>query len=426
MAFFVFSCKEDDNELGLNIQPPNDKLNVVYTDTTTVIAYSQLVDSIRSDETSVSMLGSLQDPVFGRTTNSFYTQLRLSKSSYSFGENPVADSLVLTLVYDGQYGDSTSEVSLKVYEMAEKIYADSNYYSNQNFEVYSTLLAQKIFIPNYKDSVPVLGDTLIPHLRINLGELTPELVDKLLNIPADSMETNDAFQNYFHGLKVQAEPIGNPGQIIYFDLMESLSCMTLYYHNDEKDSLAFVYTINSNCARVEHFEHDYTLADPTFKAQVIDKDTTLGKNFVYIQSLGGVKTFLRFPYIKNYFNDGKIAVNEARLFLNCAGPEELFSPGKNLVLVEKTDTGFAYTDDQQEGADYFGGKYDEDDNGYWFRISMTVQQLMKSNDPDYGMEVYISGGSVNAQRSVLVGTNPAIQAFSEKRMKLVLTYTKIN
>lgn len=425
LALAVFACKDEDNELGLDIQPPNDKLNVLITDTTTVVAYSQLVDSVRSDETSVSLFGSTYDPVFGRSTASFYSQFRLSKTSHSFGDNPVVDSLVLTLVYDGQYGDSTAELTMKVYEMDEKIYSDSNYYSNQAINIKPTLLAQKYFVPNFKDSVAVMGDTIIPHLRVNLGQLSTELIDKLLSAPSDTMETNDSFQNYFYGLKIAAEPVGGEGQIIYFDLLANLSSMTMYYRNDEEDSLAYVYTINSNCARFGSIQHDYTLADPFFKAQVLDKDTSLGKNQLYVQSMGGVKTFLRFPYIKNYYADGKVAVNEARLFLSCSESDPLYSAAKTLVLVLKKDTNYVFTEDQQESAEYFGGSYNKNDNGYWFRITMTVQDLMRMNDPDYGMEIYVSGGAVNAQRSVLHGTSPVVPAFAENRLRLVLTYTRL-
>ena len=427
LAVILFSCKDEDNELGLNIQPPGDKLNVVYSDTSTIIAYSQLVDSVRTDETSLSLLGSLLDPVFGKVTTGFYTQFKLSQTSFSFGENAVADSLILTLLYDGHYGDSTSELTLKVYEMAEKIDADSGYYSNQLIPVKETLLAQKTFVPNYTDSLIIMGDTLPPHLRINLGQFSTELIDKLLNAPADSMETIDSFLNYFYGLYVTVEPVNSQGQIIYFSLTSTLSRMILYYHDEEDDSLGFAYTIPSSAARFGHFDHDYSLASPEFKAQVIDKDTTLGREICYVQSLAGVKTFLRFPNIKNYYNNGKIAVNEARLFLNCSETDPDLDIAGTLILVGKTDTtGYVILDDQSEGADYWGGSYKENQNGYWFRITMTVQDLMQSEDPDPGLDLYMSGGAVNAERVLLTGTSPQLPALADERMKLVITYTKLN
>ena len=79
-----------------------------------------------------------------------------------------------------------------------------------------------------------------------------------------------------------------------------------------------------------------------------------------------------------------------------------------------------------QGEGFFGGYYDKDLNGYWFRITSTVQDLMRSEDPDYGLEVYVSGGAVNAQRVLLYGTNPQLPSVPENRMKLIITYTTPN
>jgi hypothetical protein len=427
LAFFIASCDKEDHNVGLEIQPPDDKLSVVSTDTTTVTAYSQIVDSVKTDETSVTLLGSLLDPVFGKSTACFYSQFRLSETAFSFGTNPVADSLILTLKYKDHYGDTNAVMTVRVYELAEQIHIDSQYYSNQSVAVKETLLGQKTFTPDFRNDVIVGTDTLDPHLRINLGTLSAELSTKLLNAPADSMASSTSFLNYFYGLYIAAEPANSGGIMIYLDLMSSLSEMTLYYHNDAGDSLSYQYLINSNCARFGHYAHDYTLASSEFKAQVIDKDTALGKNFCYEQALGGVKTFLRFPYIKNYYSSGKIAVNEARLFLSCYETDPELGVSSTLVLVKKnSEGGYDITNDQLQGEGYFGGYYDKNLNGYWFRITSTVQDLMRSDDPDYGLEVYVSGGSVNASRVILNGTSPQLPSSPEDRMKLIITYTTPN
>jgi len=427
LGFFITNCDKENHGVGLEIQPPNDKLNVLSTDTTTVIAYSQIVDSVKTDETSVTLLGSLLDPVFGKSTASFYSQLRLSETAFSFGTNPVLDSLILTLKYKDHYGDTNAVMTVRVYEIAEQMQIDSQYFSNQSVAVKETLLGQKTFTPDFKNDVILGTDTLDPHLRINLGTLSAELSTKLLNAPADSMASNFSFLNYFYGLYVVAEPANSGGIMLYLDLMSSLSEMTLYYHNDTDDSLIYEYIINSNCARFGHFDHDYSLASPEFKAQVIDKDTALGKNICYEQALGGVKTFLRFPYIKNYYSTGKIAVNEARLFLSCYETDPELEVASVLVLVKKnSEGGYIITDDQLQGEGYFGGYYDKYLHGYWFRITSTVQNLMRSTEADYGLEVYVSGGAVKADRVILNGTSPQLPSAPEDRLKLIITYTTPN
>ena len=424
LILFLTNCKDDDNSLGLDLQPPNDRLNLLSTDTTEILAYTEVVDSIKSDETSMSLLGSMLDPVFGLSTASFYTQVRLSQSAFSFGTNPLPDSLVLTLDYSSFYGDSTAPLTVKVWELDEPILFDTAYYSNQSLAIKSTLLADKTFVPDYADSVAIMGDTLAPHLRINLTDITASLALKLLEAPSDSMASNTSFLNYFYGLYVSAEPVSGGGQIMYLSLTSSLSNLVLYYHNADNDSLSFNYLINSNCARFGHFDHDYSLGSPEFVSQVIEKDTTLGNNTCYVQSLGGIKTFLKFPNITNYYDNGNVAVNEARLFMNCAEIAPVLDPATQLILVARNEEGsYDILSDQVIGEGYFGGYYDDDLNGYWFRITSTVQDLMRETYTDYGFEIYVTGGAVNAERVVLSGTNPSP---SDSRMKLVITYTNLN
>jgi len=426
-AFLFTSCKSDNSDLGLDIQPPYDKLNVSSNDTTTIIAYSQISDSVKTDETSLSLLGSMADPVFGSSIASFFTQFRLGQSAYDFGTTPFPDSLILSLDYSGFYGDSNAVMTVKVFELDEQIHIDSSYYSNQSVAIKTTLLGEKTFTPDFSSNVVIGEDTLDPHLRINLSTLTTELAFKLLTAPSDSMDNNASFLNFFYGLYLTAEPANSGGSIIYFDLLSSLSEMTLYYHNSSGDSLKFEYLINSNCARFGNFTHDYSLGDPTFRAQVIDKDTTLGKSICYVQALGGVKTFVRFPNIKNFYANGKIAVNEARFFMSCMETDPALSVANNLIIVRKTEEGsYEILDDQLNGTDYYGGSYDENYHGYWFRITTAIQDLMRSEDPDYGFEIYLSGGAVNAERVLLDGTSPQLPVLPEDRMRLVITYTNLN
>jgi hypothetical protein len=426
LALLLSFCNKEKTGLGLELQPPGDKLNVTYSDTAKVVAYSQRVDSVKTDETSVSLLGSLTDPVFGNTTASFYTQFRLSETSFDFGTNPVVDSLILTLRYKNYYGDTNSTLTVSVHELSEQLHLDSAYYSQMTAPVKETLLGEKTFVPNFSGDVIVGTDTLAPHLRINIGSLSSELATKLVSLPADSMATNTSFLNNFYGLSVESQTLTSGGVIIYFDLLANLSEMTLYYHNDAGDSLSYVYIINSNCARFGHYTHDYSIASPAFISQVINKDTSLGQNICYNQSLAGVKTFIRFPNIKNYYTNGKVAVNEAKLFIKCNETLPTLHQPSNLVLVLRDSVGgYTITEDQLIGEAFFGGTFDSTSNGYWFRITSTVQEMMRSATKDYGLDLYVSGGAVNAQRVLLDGPAPQLPAPPENRMKLVITYTNL-
>ena len=163
----LFSCKKDPYEIGIDLLPPTDTLNVRSTDTCTVQAFSEMQDSMRTDKSASLIMGSMMDPVFGKITSSFYAQLRLSSEGVDFGKHPVLDSLVLMLVYNGYYGDTLSRQNVKVYEISQSFSYDSVFFSNQNLSAYPTLLADQDFIPNITDSVSVAGTKVAAHLRIN-------------------------------------------------------------------------------------------------------------------------------------------------------------------------------------------------------------------------------------------------------------------
>ena len=120
-----FSCEKEPGEIGLAIQPPDDKLEVRYTDTSSLVSYSVIEDSVKTDEMSINLLGSMYDPVFGKTTASFATQLRMANAGVDFGVNPQVDSLVLSLVYVSYYGDLLTQQTLHIYELDEDIFIDS-------------------------------------------------------------------------------------------------------------------------------------------------------------------------------------------------------------------------------------------------------------------------------------------------------------
>ncbi|MBE0641954.1 MAG: DUF4270 family protein, partial [Bacteroidales bacterium] len=128
LILLASSCKKDPVEVGLGIQPEEDMIGVYYSDTTTILAYSKVNDSVRTDETVLSLAGSYFDPVFGTSTAGFFTQFLLSSNKADFGFSPTLDSLVISLAYGGYYGNEEGEITLRVYEVTEKLEYDSVYY----------------------------------------------------------------------------------------------------------------------------------------------------------------------------------------------------------------------------------------------------------------------------------------------------------
>ncbi len=425
---FIQNCKKEPDRVGAEIIPANKKLNVDYSDTATLYAHSRLMDTLRTDNTSKSLFGSYNDPVFGRNDASFYTQLRLASTNPDFGSNPRIDSVILSLLYSGYYGDTLMPHTVHVYEMSEPIYFDSIYYSYQNFSDYGIDFANYTFYPKPTHPVYLQGDTVQAQLRVNLSDYSTDLGYKILSADTSILSDNEKFLEYFYGLHIKVDPVGYSGSILYYNLISSSSELSIYYKNDTADSLSYSLIINQNCARVNHFDHNYESSqDQIFKKQLLgnNPDTSLGAKLLYLQSMGGVETKILFPFIDKWFSTEKVVVNEAKLILPIEDTESDYPEPSSLVLLRINKEGnTVLLEDQSEGPEYFYGDTIVN-NSYEFRITRYIQQIMMGNYEDYGLLLYNYGVSVNSDRVVLLGTNPDGKSNNE-RLKLALKYTIID
>lgn len=416
---FVAGCEEKPNEIGLNLQPGDNDLKVKTTDTLTVEAYSTRLDSIRSDETTFSLLGSYYDPVFGISTASIFTSFTLSDTDHDFGNNPVADSLVLSLAYKNHYGDTITQQQLEVYELSEKIIGDSIYYSTKTFNHQTQELSDNYaFVPKPQDSVMVDTNLMAPHIRVQLDEA---LADKLINATEDEMADSEAFSNFFKGLFIKANRIEQPGagSISYLGMNSTLSKLTLYYHNDSTDSIAFDYQVLSGTPRTNHFQHyGYEEASPDFKQQVIEGDTTLGNQTLFLQSMAGVHTTLRIPHAETL--KGKIAINDAMLYLPAEESQEFDVPDQLGLFIRTGERSLANLPDNNEGEAYFSGYYNNSESRYRFRISRYLQSLISGKEKYNKLLLNIPESMIKANRLILNGPESA-----SRKMRVKITYTEV-
>jgi hypothetical protein len=428
----LLSCRKEPYQIGIDILPPTDTLGVSQTDTVTIIAYTVLQDSIRTDETTFGLLGAIMDPVFGKTTASVFTQVRLSTEGVTFGVNPVLDSVVLILYYDGYYGDTNTLQQVKVWELSQDLYTDSSYYSTQSAATYSILLADQYYKPRPKDSVPVLGMNVAPHLRINLSNKTNYLGNKVLSAPQYVLNSNDEFVKFIKGLYIQSLPVDEGGSFFKYKTTNLFSKLAVYYHNtDQGDTLRFDMVIDGSTARFTAFNHfGYADASPAFRQQVFNGDTMLGMNQLFIQAMAGARLKIHMPYLRSLVKDGKIAISNAQLVFENPEKDTTLAVPSMLSLYRLDSTGkVGLLADYNEGSSYFGGTYDEDTRTYSFRLTRHIQNIL-TGDTTQNPYLYISAVNplVNLlyyERVVLNGTSPFNPSNRPGRLKLKLLYTKI-
>jgi hypothetical protein len=275
------------------------------------------------------------------------------------------------------------------------------------------------------------GVKTAPHIRINLTKVSNYLGNKLLHAPSAYLSTNDNFLLFMKGLYIESVPVSNGGALMSLDLTNTISKMALYFHNQSTDSLHFDFVVSSLSARFNHIDHNnYVDAVPELQQQVLHHDTTLGKNTLYVQGLGGMRVRLRLPFLKDFLKSGKIAINSAVLsFTNAQTDTSLQPPVKlNLLLIDTAGKVSLMTD-QSEGTSYFNGFYIPGTRTYSFRISRQVQQILDGKTTNYDMYLQANDPTANVlvtDRISLTGTRPQLPSFSGDRVKLKLIYTKLH
>ena len=303
------ACEDPDN-IGIEVQPDDIQPGVFFTDTLTLEATVIREDTLRSDDgiALVNLMGSFSDPVFGRSSASIYSQFRLpnNNTNFSFGNDPLLDSVVLTLAYTDYYGDTLTPLTVEVHQLNEMLYLDSNYYTNDVALLGSQIGNSTVDI-RPRDSVLVDGTKRAPHMRIRLDNA---FGSSFITSGDANFLTNASFTSYFNGIYIKAQDINTPGQgsILTFNLQALLSKMTFYYKNGTDTTRHEAhFEINADCPRFTHFDHDYTTAQfgSTFPIS--------GENKMYVQSMAGVKVRFKFPHLKNLVANGLVSINKAEL-----------------------------------------------------------------------------------------------------------------
>lgn len=428
LSLCFFSCRKNNSDIGLDLI--DDQLGVEYTEAAYLQAHTIEEDSLVTSNRSQTQLGYYDDPVFGKTIASIYSQFLLSTTSPNFGA-ATCDSVILTMTFKGFYGTLAPQ-RFMVYTLNDLLYKDSLYYDHDTASVNtSNLIADRVIYPQPFDSIFVNGDTLPPRLRI---PLSTAFGDYLLSASAGDLSSNSSWLNYFKGLYITARPALTNARkaagILSFNWGDANTKITIYYHdaygthgNQGKASYSLI--IDQNTASFNHYRHDYS-QKPGIASQLASSDT-INSSLVYIQGLSGVKTKFYLPNIQFLKDSGDVAINKAELVLR-VDPSTLdndFATPARLVLValDSLDKQILLSDYfEDQGGVYFGGTWDAVKKEYRFNMARHIQDLLNGEKTDYGLVLLPSGAGVNAHRVVLGGGTTT----SPYKMRLRITYTKLN
>jgi|GEM_PF-6470021 hypothetical protein len=414
----LLSCEKEVTEIGVEIQPPGDRLEVNQTDTITVRAYRLPDDSVLSSKSLYATVGQMWDPTFGYTRANFYTQWRLPANNVLFENDPVVDSVRFYVLFadPGLYGptDEPSAFNFQMYEMNERMYSDSVYYSQKTFGFNPFPLVDTTFVPSLQDTNETgtfVPDTLVFTVPNELGQ-------RILNGTEEELENNTAFADFFKGIHMKTNL---SSEMLFFDLTDAATRVSIFYHNSEDDSLQFDLLINDNTQRVNNFYHDFSSTSLSLKP--VNKEG-FGEEINYVQGLGGMRVGLEFPYLESLKEEG-IIINRAEFRIPIVeGSNSVWEQPPSVLVVKLDSNGIASfpLDFLEEDPLNYGGSFSETTNRYTFNLVRHVHSVVNEGAENGQLAIVISGSAVRAYRSILKGSDKAIHG--SDRMKMIITYTK--
>ena len=425
-AILLYSCNER-NDLGMDLLPTDDLISVKnLVERNSISSFTHREDSIRTDEGTSSLLGILDDPVFGRTTVNFATQPRL-QSFPDFGENPTADSIKFFLYYRLIYGDTVTPQTFKVYEMESSIDRDEVYYQGVDLKAMASdeLLGQVEYTPRVRiDSAS--ADTFYQLITIPLDI---SLAEKLVNADSMQMVNNDVFLEYFKGLYLESEKDSDEGGTVLSLAASSNSnfqgsALVVYYNNDENrtaevpDTLLMPYVISPFSARINSITHDYTGTPFYGNLNSTDEQDSL----IYVQATGGLKSRILIDDLSLWKDSLNTAINKAELVFQIdtiASQVDKFPPPRQLLFTVVGEEGDEFLPiDYVFSPAYYGGVLNRQDYTYRFNITQHLQQIIDGDTQNYGFFLTTARKNSEASRVVLKGSE------SQTGIKLIVTYSK--
>lgn len=418
-AFFLIglvSCKKinEATELGGDLVPAVDNVhtfevalnattnNLLYTDSTRV-AYNDFVAA-----------GDLVDPEFGKTHANFeFNIIPSTLGVYPFGQanGRVIDSVILSLDYQGGYGDTLSGMqTFHVFEIDPHagFKFDTTYRYNDpgsDFPTTGGELGSKTFsISSLKDSIAIRTDTTTAMegniLRIKLDN---SLADRFVQYDttagslggyhSDSTR-GSIFRSLFAGLAIKADNSGNV--ISHFNLSNTAKTKLTVYFRAQNATTGKTDTLHADFYHSVNGQTNYVQVTPGGNWASYLGNGQEADDKIYLQSSpSGSYASIVIPDLSGL---GNKVIHRAELVVTKipSTSENIFTPPSRLFLdrtnANTPDTAFLLYKDLNVAltgsVDFstFGGALKADN--YLFNITRYVQGIVTRHEPNDTLRLY--------------------------------------
>lgn len=298
------SCDKDFNEIGSSVIGDDHYGFSKFTESS-VVAYNYNSGVVQTNNLPINALGVNDNPVFGKTTSSFVTQLEMASVNPTFyNTNIEIDSVYLyvpyysTLVQTDTNGDSTfsldsvyggsSKIKLRVYESNKflrsldpdsALQESQKYYSDQGLDISSSIVGnylnnstnlsqnddfsfsnEEIHLHN---SAGATSKRLIPGIYMDLDK--EFFKSKIINAPAGKLLNNNVFKDYFRGLYFEAENNADASQKGAMAMLNfGLGTITIVFHDQLSSTVstnirkAYVLNLKGNTINLHKNDNNAT------------------------------------------------------------------------------------------------------------------------------------------------------------------------
>jgi hypothetical protein len=366
-TFSTTSCEDEFTTIGgdfvnsLNLPEPY----VVES----LVSYNEKINSLQTNSLTNYLLGQYSSNVFGTSTTSILTQLELGETNPDFGENPVLDSVLLTLpLFNALIGENeyrvdsvfgTGGFKLHVRESNQFLrdldpgqngdfVANQIYYSDQFSEFENNINSGQLLnedseivyvpssytetqvYPTQLDSVTFDTLRLAPRIVVKLDSLFFQ--EKILNNQnSNILVSQNSFKNFFRGVYLSTVDPENGGSMVNLNLSAADANIRLYYRSLRRppslDTVQLPLAETFNTYDLRFAGNIINLYEEDIPLDLSSQNTELGEELLYIKGGQGIITVIE-PFKGIDLDNNGISdeledlrqnnwlINEANLVLN--------------------------------------------------------------------------------------------------------------
>lgn len=418
----------------------DEEINVSFTDTISIMAKSVLTDTVKTydpqESTSQSLLlGNLDDPIFGQTSASIVTMVRIPNTPPDVPIRGIQlDSVVLSLELNSlfNYGDTLDNtISLDIFRVTENLGDIGEVYAGDDVMFDPEPIGSITDLRLNFDSLNVynpLVDSIVtetPQIRI---PFTDSFEEEFVTIARES-QSDTTLVNMFNGLLIR--PTDDAGRSTTVNINSTVNNSRLLMYYSIEDSLV-LYSYSLFGAQFNLYERDVT--DAAFVDQLDDYD--IGDDRLYLKGNVGTQIEVDISNIRQL--DGLLINSvefECTIVEDNVTNVDVYSPIPNIlcsyyndegILVEITDLQDAIVLGNGFNIEvvelFFGGNVTDNTNlntrTYKMNMTKYIKDILSTDEDIKPIIITPAFNSFIPQRSVIYG--PGHELYP---MKLNVTYT---